>query len=112
MFQSPIFDVAIGMIFFFLLLSLLATAVQEVIAGRSNLRGKLLKTALLNMVGEDFAQKIIRHPLIDSTRTDGKRLPSYIDKENFAKALSQQITGYTGLPDQLRTFDERLNTVP
>lgn len=111
MFQSPIFDVAIGMIFLFLLLSLLATAVQEVISGRSNLRGKLLITAIRNMLG-DQSGKVFTNPLIRSILSSEDRAPSYIPKEVFSAALINTLTGFTGLPSHLNDFGERIKNIP
>lgn len=111
MFQSPIFDVAIGMIFLFLLLSLLATAVQEVISGRYNLRGRLLVTAIRNMLG-DQAGKVFTNPLITSIVSTDKRAPSYIPKEVFSSALINTLTGFTGLPSSLNTFSEKVKAIP
>lgn len=113
MLQHPIFDVAIGMIFLFLLVSLLATAIQEAWAGKSNLRGKLLYAALRNMIGPEKTQKIFNHPIIAGTVLgDERKLPSYLDKENFAKAFINSLKGYTGLPEELNTMEEKIRTIP
>ena len=48
---SPILDIAIGLSFVFFLLSLIASAVNEGIAGVLNLRGKTLEQGLSGMLG-------------------------------------------------------------
>ena len=47
MFNSPILDVAIGLIFIFLLYSLLATSINEAIATLFHLRARMLKNAII-----------------------------------------------------------------
>lgn len=54
MFNNVILDVFIGLIFIFLLYSLLATVVQELIAHRMNLRARMLQKAIRKML-EDQA---------------------------------------------------------
>ena len=51
MFDSQILEVVIGLLFIFLLFSLLATSFQEVIANFRNSRGKMLREAIYNMTG-------------------------------------------------------------
>ncbi|MEP6746932.1 MAG: hypothetical protein ABJB86_04370 [Bacteroidota bacterium] len=46
MFNSPILDVAIGLVFIFLLYSLLATSIKEAIATAFAFRARMLKTAI------------------------------------------------------------------
>ena len=52
MFDSQILEVVIGLIFVFLLFSLLATSFQELIANFRNSRGKMLREAIYDMTGE------------------------------------------------------------
>ena len=51
MFDSQILEVVIGLIFIFLLFSLLATSFQELIANFRNSRGKMLQEAIYDMTG-------------------------------------------------------------
>jgi len=108
----PALDVAIGLSFIFLLLSLLASAVQEFIAGIFGLRARTLERGLRNMLAGDDGSKpsgnaapgpagtlvedLYLHPLIRplykegiglGARRDGRRLPSYIAPRSFALAL-------------------------
>src|SRR5436190_9793246 len=46
MFNSPLLDVAIGLVFIFLLYSLLATSVNEAVATVFGLRARMLKTSI------------------------------------------------------------------
>ncbi|RMF41684.1 MAG: hypothetical protein D6754_00420 [Alphaproteobacteria bacterium] len=91
-------DVALGLIFTVLIFSLLASAVQEVLAGLFSWRSRALRAGVARLVGEKFGT-IWKSPLIDSLRgpgfgfpapaadSPGKRDPSYIDPKIFASAL-------------------------
>jgi len=48
MFNSPLLDIAIGLVFIFLLYSLLVTSVNEAVATFFSLRAKMLKTAIVS----------------------------------------------------------------
>jgi hypothetical protein len=93
MFGSTILEVAIGLLFVYLLLSLLCSAVGEYIEARLNHRAKLLKkgiTLLLNDTGGggiDLASQLYAHGLVRPFYRDGTTLPSYIPSRTFALAL-------------------------
>ena len=52
MFDHPIIDVALGLVFFYVVLSLFASAVQEWIASVCALRSKNLRQGIGNLVGD------------------------------------------------------------
>lgn len=56
MFNNVVLDVVTGLIFVFLLYSLLATILQEIIARWLNLRGRMLQKALRRMLEDDAGQ--------------------------------------------------------
>ena len=86
MFDHPIIDVGLGLIFLYVILSLLASSVQEWIASIFGLRSRNLRAGIKNFVGEDYALKIYNHPLIRSLSKD-KKLPSYIKPDTLSKVL-------------------------
>src|SRR6185436_3270152 len=88
MFGSAILDVAIGLIFVFLVMSLIVTAVSELIASKLQLRASNLETGIRNLLHprsnndsakpiEDLTKKIFEHPLVNSLSQPGEK-PSYI----------------------------------
>ena len=95
-------DVAIGLVFIYLLLSIMCTAINEWIAGVFRLRAKNLKTAISRLVDDPAAKsaadvkggrlsaQILSHPLIESLK-DGKRGPSYIPAPRFVAVLKDVI---------------------
>ncbi|MDQ3801671.1 MAG: hypothetical protein M3384_19785 [Acidobacteriota bacterium] len=99
MFGSEILDVVIGMIFIFLLLSLVCTAINEMIEAVLNKRAKFLEAGIKELLndrsGTGLVAAIYNHPLIaglfrGSYGTDAT-LPSYIPARNFALALMDTV---------------------
>lgn len=89
-FDHPIIDVVLGLIFFYVVLSLVASAVQEWIASICALRAKNLWTGVQTLVGNDYATLIYKHPLIDNLARKDKR-PSYIAPETLTTVLLHVI---------------------
>ena len=97
MFGSNTLEVAIGIVFVHLLLSLFCTAVNESIAATIQQRGKNLKAGLQNLLNDpDFtalAQQLYSHGLVCGVSKDAtnpakpNRLPSYLSPTSFSLAL-------------------------
>ena len=68
MFDHPIIDVILGLIFFYVVLSLVASAVQEWFASLLALRTKNLWKGVQTLIGDDYAAKVYAHPLIKQSR--------------------------------------------
>jgi hypothetical protein len=98
MFGSTILEVAIGLLFVYLLLSLLCSAVGEYIEAKFNNRAKYLQkgiTLLLNDTGGggiDLASQLYAHGLVRPFYRDRTKLPSYIPSRTFALALWNMAT--------------------
>jgi hypothetical protein len=97
MFGSSMLDIAVGVLFIFLLMSVLATALNEIILSFMNLRGKFLYRGIKALFNEtdatrNLVTKIYEHGQVcglyegDSLPT-GKHMPAYIPSKNFALAL-------------------------
>ena len=105
MFGSNALEIAIGIVFVYLLLSLLCTVINEGIANFLEMRGKNLLAGIKNLLNDpeftSLAQHVYNHGLIggvmqgvtDFSKTN--RLPSYIAPTNFALAL-MDILGSRG----------------
>jgi hypothetical protein len=97
MFGSSILEIAIGMVFIYLLLSLICSVVNEGIASFLNKRGENLFDGIRNMLDDPkfigLAQQLYSHGLVAGSSqhaTDpGKpnRAPSYLPANTFAMAL-------------------------
>jgi hypothetical protein len=107
MFGLEILDVAIGVIFVFLLVSILVSAVREAIESMMKTRAAYLWLGIRELLhdtkSEGLARTFYQHPLIyslfpgglvprEALKTprivaSGRKLPSYIPSRNFAVAL-------------------------
>lgn len=113
MFGSEILEVAIGLIFIFLLLSIICSALREVIEAKVKSRAAYLEHGIRELLhdrsGKGLASSLYNHPLVYSLfaskyeppaePTDvpkmfarGGDLPSYIPSKNFALALMDMAT--------------------
>ncbi|MFO1037540.1 MAG: hypothetical protein U1E45_11890 [Geminicoccaceae bacterium] len=97
MLSNPMLDVAIGLIFLYLLLSIIVTVLQEFLSSFLRLRNANLVKAIAELVGktkEDKAE-FFRHALIaplfrgevDDATGIPKLPPAYIPRRNFALAV-------------------------
>jgi hypothetical protein len=99
MFGSEMLDVAIGMIFMYLLLSLLCSAINELIEGRLKNRAADLEKGLRELLddkdGTGLVKQLYEHGMVNGlfkgnynpAATDKSNLPSYIPSRNFALAI-------------------------
>jgi hypothetical protein len=94
MLGSMALELAISMVFVYLLLSLLCTAINEWIAGLAALRSRTLEQGIRNLLndpgGNGFAARLYEHPLIKGLCEQGHK-PSYIPSRIFALALLDMI---------------------
>jgi hypothetical protein len=91
----PVLEVAIGLCFVYLLLSLIVTTLTEWVSRIRGGRGRILEAGLRRLVGDDerdsgFTRELLQHPLIRTTSKEGKR-PSYISAQVFARVLSDVV---------------------
>lgn len=127
MFNSTVLEVVIGLIFIYLLYSLLATTIQEIIASSFGFRAKMLERAVFRMLQDETKFKFrisdifymfmkngnggepntasfgfYNHPLIKFLG-DNKRnsKPSYINNKTFSKVIIDLLRG-----DQVKPGDD------
>src|SRR6185312_7393808 len=115
MFGSEVLDVAVGLIFIYLVLSLICSAACEAIEAVLKSRSLYLKRGLQELLndpsGKELLAELYSHPLVCSLFTGqydpSKRgnLPSYIPSANFALALmdivgvARTVKGAAGSPE-------------
>jgi hypothetical protein len=100
MFSSATIEIALGLVFFYLLLSLLITTLNELIAALFKFRGRHLRGTVTQMLGDQYKQLLYQHPLLDGTVRLPKtrlgkffrtRLPSYLESKDFSKILTEIV---------------------
>ena len=105
-------DVAIGLVFVYLMVSFVCSAAVELVEVFLKNRPKKLLEGITELLRRDesFVQKIYEDPLVNALfkgtygEAKPKRLPSYIPARNFALALLNQLPSGKG-----NTAWERLN---
>ena len=118
---GSIIDVIAGMLFVYLLLSLLCTAIGEYIEAKLNNRAKLLKRGIELLLNEskgggiDLAGMLYQHGLIRPLYRDANQLPSYIPSRTFAMALWNMATATAaggGVTNDLKTIRATVTELP
>ncbi|MEM6262555.1 MAG: hypothetical protein AAGI38_08615 [Bacteroidota bacterium] len=105
--MSQLLGLVVGLIFFYLLLSLLVSAFWEAVAGFSGLRGKTMERAICRMLdgtATKQAPSSLSARFLDAApyqrlrrlSLNGKHPPSYLAPANFA----QLLLGVLELPDE------------
>ena len=98
MFDSIALDVVIGLVFVYLLYSLLATILQELISTYFSFRAEFLELALKRMLDDEgknsFVTLFYKHPLIKYLGQSVERSkPAYITRDTFSKVLIDYLRG-------------------
>ncbi|HMH20122.1 MAG TPA: hypothetical protein VK563_00030 [Puia sp.] len=121
MLNNAALDVVIGLVFIFLLYSLLATIIEEIVATFIGLRGAVLKMAIDRMLNDDvrtggtaaakMSEAFYQHPLIKYLRAEStsiRKRPAYINSETFSKVLIDLLRGQEVAPgDSFRPFIQK-----
>ncbi len=122
MFGSAALEVALGIVFIFLLLSLVVTAANELLSALFKSRGNTLWRGICNLLPtgdpaatteilrKDFAQAVYDHPLVDGL-SQGNR-PSYIPSRTFTLALIDVIAGDANGKLVVANIQARIDELP
>ncbi len=91
---EAILDVAIGMVFMWLILSVATMSIQEWIASYLKWRAKDLETAVRRLLGNNqlWAEQLYAHPLIQGLSKKLGSKPSYMPANKFALALIDVVS--------------------
>src|SRR5581483_8118389 len=82
MFGLPVLDVGIGLLFLYLIFSLVCSAVREMLAAVTNARMRTLSNAITNLLGQK-ADEFYAHGLIQSLHENGRK-PTFIPSSKFS----------------------------
>jgi len=113
--NTPILDVVIGLTLTFLLVSIIASGVNEWLAAITARRAKLLEQALAHFLRDrEHKQRFYQHPLINLL-VSGRGLqinPSYIPPDNFARAFLDALPGTEiGKPTSIEDVKKALESI-
>jgi hypothetical protein len=119
-FGSAVLDVAIGLIFVYLLLSIVCTAANEWIAGLTRSRAVVLEKSIRQLLGSqptkrgtedsNFLTDFYDHPLIKGMKRNNRH-PTYIAARVFAKVVMDLVTpNKTGKID-FTTFEQGIQNM-
>lgn len=115
MFGSTILDAAIAMVFVYLLLSLVVSAANELIASVFKMRANNLFLGIKELLQEDeskLTSVIYQHPLISGLAKKGGK-PSYIPSRTFVLALLDAIApADANTPHTMDTVQSAINNLP
>ncbi|HZO33262.1 MAG TPA: hypothetical protein VFH48_45540 [Chloroflexota bacterium] len=126
LFGSVILEVAVGLFFVYLLLSLICSSINEIFASLFKLRARNLEQGLRNLICDEMTfSKVTAHPLIKAmgnTRTDAKVVelaagkdysgkPSYIPSRVFALALLDSMMPERGQEITVAALREKTTTL-
>ena len=123
MLGSGVLDTAIGLIFVFLLVSMLVTIVNEMISAMFLSRAKWLRKGIDRLLDSEWAQKLYEHPLIEGSATVAGSNPpgpwtvrgsgpSYIPSRSFANVLLDVVRrGDSTLEEAKRKLQAALDAV-
>lgn len=90
--SSAVIDVCIGVILLYLILSLVCTTVNEVIAQMLSLRAKTLASGIERLIDDhDLREAFRQSGFIDGTHAISKGLPSYVSSRAVAAALIDTV---------------------
>ena len=108
MFGSTVIDIAIGLVFVYLLLSLVSSAVNEIIERSVKWRASDLEKGLKELLRDDsMVTDLYNHPLVyglfeGEYKKGGNNLPSYIPSSTFALALMDLVLPGRGAAGAMR----------
>lgn len=97
LFNSTVLDVIIGLVFVYLLLSILCTAANECVAALTRRRGKMLKKGIQQLLdnqpagSDELLQAFYKHPLISSMMHDSNH-PTYLSPRTFTAVVTDLLT--------------------
>jgi hypothetical protein len=115
--DAPAFDVALGLVFVYLVLSFVCTAVNETVASLFAWRADTLREGIANLLGSDEERKkLYDHPLVAGLIRQksrwwhrDQRYPSYIPANVFTAAILNPVK--QGV-EAARSVDEAIDELP
>jgi hypothetical protein len=121
MFNSTVLDVAIGLIFIYLLLAIICTAANEWLAAMTKTRAKFLKKGLIQLLDNQptkddsspngFIKAFYKHPLVTGMMKDGKH-PAYLSARTFVAVVTDILTDHSSEDVALADLGKAAAAIP
>ena len=122
MFGSTVVDVAIGLVFVYLLLAIICTSANELLSGVTKARAALLKEGIRQLLGnqptseannspEALFEDFYHHSLIKSMMR-GNRHPAYLPARTFSTVLIDLLAKRQTVKPTFAALEEGLDSLP
>ena len=121
LFNSTILEVIVGVIFVYLLLSILCTSANEWVAALTRRRGKMLRKGIQQLLEKQriqddgkedgFLDEFYEHPLISSMMHD-KNHPAYLAPRTFVAVVTDILTAAKPGSVEFRDFEDGAKALP
>jgi len=107
---TTIIQVAVGMIFVWVILAVITSQIQEWVASILAWRASMLEDTIAQMLGDpQLKDKLYNHPLIKGLYSNkGKRKPGGIPEDKFALVLFEQIMNADNTTAEIKDTFNRL----
>lgn len=121
MFGSVVLEIAIGLVAVYVLLGLLSSTINEMVAGLLNWRAKNLYSGLNQLLGDEkVVNELLDQPLIKTLKAPSKNdsksgadsAPDYIPAKRFAQALLGVLAAKSEGKAALNDVEKPLNALP
>jgi hypothetical protein len=127
MFGSEILEVAIGLVFIYLIFSLMSSSLKELISRMFALRAKTLEEGIVDLLGgHELGDQLYKHPLLQGVAQSSlwKKLTSFISKKvsvkkptyvnpyHFYLALMDTMFGENGGQMTLEELEASIEKIP
>jgi hypothetical protein len=117
--NSTVLDLGIGLIFVYLLLAIVCTAINEWFSGALGLRSSNLANAIRQLLdnqqgsgsAQSFLDQFYAHPLISGMMTPGNKHPAYLASRTFATAVMDLVANKQGTI-AFSNLEEGINGLP
>jgi len=108
MLSSAVIDIALGLVFVYLLLSLICTIANETIANLVSLRARTLRSGIVALIDDNkLRESFADHGLIASAKASAGGVPSYLSGRSVTLALLDSLD--TGKP--VPTVDDLMGAI-
>jgi len=112
--NSPIIDLAVVLIFTYLLLSIISSTLYEVFLTIGRARSKMLKHALNNLFFDDewrnnTSKLLLDSPTVKALKKSDKSFPAYVPASSFTNAIIGIIRNQSTAPLTIESIRQKLN---